>query len=67
MFKKDKVEPKVETKPEKKVKEEPKEINTAPRELKALNPSEQVIDGKLYKSVAYTEDGCAKHKLVEVK
>lgn len=36
-------------------------------EAKALNPSEVVVDGKLYKSVAYTENGCAKHKLVEVK
>ena len=61
MFKKEKkVEaPKVEAKVEAKVEKK--------AEAKALNTSEVVVDGKLYKSVAYTENGCAKHKLVEVK
>lgn len=31
------------------------------------NIDEVVVDGKLFRKEAYTEDGCAKFRLVEVK
>jgi hypothetical protein len=50
------------------VKETPKErVYEVNSDVVASNPDEKVIDGKLYKSVGYTEDGCAKFKLEEVK
>jgi len=33
----------------------------------STNPSEVVVEGKLYKSVAYTQDGSVSYKLEEVK
>ena len=33
----------------------------------AGNPDEKVINGKLFKSVGYMENGCSKYKLEEVK